>query len=387
MSIDSILILTETTFRERDYARFGFETLRKHFDVHVLDCTPWLRPVFWEQNPSLRYACARYQAIHNQAEFHQAISPFGKHTVAFDYLFSGAPHRQLRFALRRAGIQRAVVFSSQFPDVRPSGVGVLRDLMRKSRDTVQCLYARLRGHLHPQFALPEWIADIAIVSGLNNLKTVKAQCPRLIFAHAFDYDTYLATPPSPSSTVSYAVFLDQNLAHHTDVLVTGRRHSVSSSSYFPALNRFFDHFERETGMPVIIAAQPRAHYDTPEQLFQYRHVVSGKTAELVQGASLVFAHYSTAISFPVLWRKPLVFLTTRELTRSWLFPFVKAFQERLAAPLIDLDNPNQSAGSFEWCHVDTDAYARFEEMHIKIPHTPERPIWEIVADALRYPAA
>lgn len=383
MSVDSILILTETTFSERDYARFGVETLSKHFNVHILDCTPWLRPVFWKKNPSLCFVCLGYQAIHSLTEFHQAISPFGRHTVAFDYLFSGKPHRQIRFALRSIGIQRAVVFSSQLPDIRRSGVGALRDLMRKSRDTVQCLYARLRCHLHPQFPLPEWIADIAIVSGLNNLKTVKAQCPRLIFAHAFDYDTYLATAPSPSSTVSYAVFLDQNLAHHTDVLVTGRRHSVSPSSYFPALNRFFDHFERETGMLVIIAAQPRAHYGVPEQFFQHRQIVFGKTAELVRSASLVFAHYSTAISFPVLWRKPVTFLTTRELTRSWLFPFIKSFQERLAAPLIDLDNLNQSSARFIWPHLDTGAYARFEEMHIKIPNTPKRPVWEIVADELR----
>lgn len=383
MSIQTILILTETTFLERDYARFGVETLRKYFDVHILDCTPWLRPVFWEQNAYLSYACAGHQAIHSLADFQQATSLFGNQTVAIDYLFSGKPHCQLRNVLRRAGILRAVVFSSQLPDVRRSGIGAFRDLLRQIRDKVQLHYARTRCYLHPRFPLPGWVADIAIVSGLNNLKSVKAQCPNLIRAHAFDYDTYLTTSPSKSPEPAYAVFLDQNLVSHTDVLVTGRQHSVSSSRYFPALNHFFDHVEHATGMSVVIAAQPRAKYDTSGQRFRHRQVVFGKTAELVQGACMVFAHYSTAISFPVLWRKPIIFLTTEELTHSWLFPFIRAFQERLAAPLIDLDNFDPQYAFNQWRHVDTDAYENFEAMHIKIPNTPDRPIWEIVADELR----
>jgi hypothetical protein len=179
------------------------------------------------------------------------------------------------------------------------------------------------------------------------------------------------------------VFLDQNLVFHSDRVVTGSAACVSEERYFAALTRFFDEFEQHTGCPVVIAAQPRAQYADVALLFGQRAVVFGKTPELVRNASLVFAHYSTAISFPVMWRRPVVLLTSDELRSSKRQQYIDAFSYHLAAPLINIDRDLPDVAAMAaWATFSEPAYVAYEEMHIKMRGTPERQLWDIFADAV-----
>ena len=384
MPIEHVLVLTETTFRERDYVRFGLNRLSRQFQVHILDCTAWLRPAFWEKYADLRHECEGYQSIANVDDFTRAIQPFGRQTVAFDYLFSGGVHRQLRRALRSKGVLRSVIFSSLLPRVRHSGVGGVRDLLRILRDNSLCCYYDLRCALSPFLTLPPSIPDIAIISGRTAFEYPKAHAPIKVFGHSFDYDTYLQQKNVNIDVVRpYAVFLDQNLAFHTDTLVTGRKAQVTESAYFSSLKCYFDAFEKQTGLEVVVAAQPRTQYVDPEPYFGQRRVINGKSSELVRDASLVLAHYSAAVSFPVLWRKPILFLTTQELHATWIQPYINAFSRLLCALQINIDTPPfPVVPSLSSLVVSEDAYAAYQEMHIKMPGTPESPVWEVVADYL-----
>ena len=85
---------------------------------------------------------------------------------------------------------------------------------------------------------------------------------------------------------------------------------VDPERYHPALERCFRTVEDQTGLDVIVAPHPKA---TPQSNARFgRRVVDMPTASLVRGSSLVLCHYTTAVSFPVIFRKPVLFLTTRQ---------------------------------------------------------------------------
>jgi len=140
--------------------------------------------------------------------------------------------------------------------------------------------------------------------------------PHLHRAHAVaieSVDCRTADHPPPIAAelpARYAVFLDQNLPYHPDFVILGLR-TVDPERYGAQINESLSGIESRTGLPVVIAPNPK--WANARVDFGSRKIVAGATAELVRKSSLVVAHYSNSISFAVLFRKPVVFLTSHEM--------------------------------------------------------------------------
>ncbi len=102
-------------------------------------------------------------------------------------------------------------------------------------------------------------------------------------------------PPHPKP---YAVFLDEaNDMPHPDY--TNGMKPPNHVAYCSELFDIFDSIEKETQLPIIIAAHPqRRDYVAP-----WRINYQGMTPNLVAHADLVIAHSSTALSFAVMMKK------------------------------------------------------------------------------------
>ena len=78
------------------------------------------------------------------------------------------------------------------------------------------------------------------------------------------------------------------------------------------------------GLPVVIAAHPRAGYAqagySGPDYFGGRTLVSGQTLPLIFDSALVLTHYSTAVNFAVMARKPLLLLASDTLVRVLASP-------------------------------------------------------------------
>lgn len=377
--IHDILILTSYPFGKFEYDRFGVQILEEHFKVQVLDCTPWLNPQFWEKHSETARSFPGYTAIHNWAEFEQAMVHVSK-GVAIDCLGNNACSKHILKAFRDHGVLRAIVH-----------IGLIPSLHLKPWQWIKILYwhgnlvsglfnlllakTRLRGHA----AFP---ADMAVLSGEAGLKDPCAQAVHKIWAHSFDYDMYLKQRGQAGKRLKpYAVFLDEDMAYHSDFLLIGIKPPVTAEKYYPALRALFEMVERHTGLELVFAAHPRSRYDLRPHLLAGRTPVLGKTAELVRDANIVLCHNSTSISFAVLWRKPMVFLTSNQLERSWSGPRITLFSNLLQSPRVNIDCLNELKIDLQaWSRMDEWAYADYQKKYIKKPGTPELPIWEIFSD-------
>lgn len=380
--IKNIYLVVETPFRRRDYDRFGVAILSRKFKVRIIDCSAWLNPAYWEKYADVRFEFPGYVSVSSWYEFVAQFDSGANESIVIDYLLVRSVDNCILSWLRSKKIPIVVVISSLLPQFNYRGVARLRNIAGRLRDGIINAGYSLRRIVVPANP-PALLHDIAILAGSASLIKPRANAARKLWAHSFDYDLFLLCRDSPAQRSGYAVFLDQNLVSHPDLMITGMRRSTTAEEYFPILNNFFDNFEQRTGLSVIIAAQPRAQYENFSDLFGGREIVSGKTAELVRDSDMVFAHYSAAISFPVLWKKPIVLLTSNALHASWARPYIDGFKNALGVPLVNLDLCHrEEIDVVAWSRFSEKHYTRYRQLYIKIDGTPDQPIWELFINYL-----
>lgn len=155
--------------------------------------------------------------------------------------------------------------------------------------------------------------DLTFTAGTVAEQFHAADSKKRVPIHHFDVDIAIAIGMSSrSEEAPVAVFLDDFLPFHPDFAMNGGR-SVEPALYYRQLNAFFDTAERHLQLRFVIAAHPRAVYH--KNPFGERELIVGRTAELVRDSALVVAHGSTAVSFAVIYGKPICLLHSAEIAR------------------------------------------------------------------------
>jgi hypothetical protein len=181
--------------------------------------------------------------------------------------------------------------------------------------------------------------EIAFVAG-DALMAGDNHALKVVPVNYFDYDHYVKEKADGEQRLvadPYAVFLDINLPYHSDLEFCGRP-QIEPARYYRSLNRFFGLLELEYGIKVVIAAHPRADYDTTT--FEGRQTLRLVTAKLVKDAEFVLSHTSTAMSYAVLNAKPLMFIYTDAMAVAYQRSFMRemrTYADFLDAPIYNID--------------------------------------------------
>lgn len=369
VKVKKVVYLTDVPFTPRDRERLGVDFYRgEGLAAEVFGLEAIFRPVvsmLEENDPCVRHffdlddACA-------------AVRSLGADTLVINLLPRSAPVLPLAAALRRTPALVAEVRTNAAPQGRR---GLRRRLARLTPARARNAVARL---VWPFMARRP---DIIIYGG-EAMRPAPHEGRRLVSAHALDYDAFSLLPSQPAEEGRrYALFVDQNLAAHPDFALLGQEAPVSAGAYYPAMRRFFASLEEHLGLPVIIAAHPRANAAETAALFGGRTVAAGRTAHLARDASLVLVHYSTALNFAILGNAPVTFVETDEM-RAACGPTVRLMAELTGRPLLSADRPPR-----EWdtrlLEVKADSYTAYARRYIKEPGSIQAPFWRILLDAAR----
>ena len=81
---------------------------------------------------------------------------------------------------------------------------------------------------------------------------------------------------------------------------------------------FFDFIEKKFKLNIVIALHPKCEKKREiKKLFHNRKCLIDSTHKIVSECKYVFVHPSTtSISIPIIFKKPLIFLTTNELMKN-----------------------------------------------------------------------
>jgi hypothetical protein len=227
---------------------------------------------------------------------------------------------------------------------------------------------------------------MALAGGERSVGSHRLMAPETntVWAHTLDYDIYLRSEEdSLPADSSLGVFLDEYMPFHPDWVQLGMAAPVAAGDYYPRMTRLFDLLESTYRVEMVIAAHPRSCYEDHPDYFGGRKVLRGNTAELVRRSKFVIAHFSTALNFPVLFNKPVLFVTTDTLSQNaHTGPAISVMSGWLGKIPINIDQKP----TLDWqkeLTIDEAAYARYRNAYIKKDDSPEKLCWQIFADYLK----
>ena len=229
------------------------------------------------------------------------------------------------------------------------------------------------------YSISRPVPDVSFLGGLAASNVYKSKIK--INAHSMNYDVYLKIKNKETKNNSYAVFLDEDMVYHPDLPYLNIDRPVTEQEYYPPLLKFFRKFEKETGLKIKFAAHPKSLKKNRPKLPLDIDYSIGNTAELVKNSSLVLLHSSTSISYAILFKKPIIFLTSNELMKSWIGPRIDNFSKVLNSKLINMSvNTTEKLDLQSLLKIDEDRYKNYLDQYIKVPHSPYLPLWEIFTE-------
>ena len=381
-----IVILVESPFSQRDFDRFGIEILKRNFKVFICDFTEWLHPEFYRIHEKTETSNEEIFHIHSKNEFQNFLYRINYEVkIAIDQLSSHRNAFWVRKKIKEYSFRLTQIQNGLIP-TSPSETDLVSHIKSKifSFNEFKKILLRNLFKLIPKENIKH---DIVVISGKSGLQSPGVQeIEHKIYSHSFDYDLVINSKRELSEPIikDYILFLDEDMVHHSDYLHDGFKPPIEEEEYYYHLNRFFDTLEKELKLKVIWALHPRAEYDKRKHLLKNRLSFVGETLRLVQNAKLVLLHSSTSISFPVISRKPLLFMTMKKLDSSWIGPRIRyragLFDKE--ACFIDQQIPLNLVIS-DVLEINEEHYKHYEEQFIKFPGTSMKPSWEIFSDYIR----
>ena len=298
---------------------------------------------------------------------------------------------QLYRSLHHSGSRYAVITANAIPAIEEIGkelvsekVRRLHRLLLRPKELFMRIAGKIRQLVTNSLSGPSSGASLWIAGGTRSVAAgasyPRSRLTRTIWAHALDYDSYLAAGAPLAHSDGTIVFLDSYLPHHPDYAGEDLP-PLDAVRYYASLRRLFDDIEDHLELRVLIAAHPRAEY-SDETLFGGRPIIKDRTADLVRKSALVLAHWSTAISHAVLYEKPIVLLTANAFQGRQESRFIVAMADWLGSRPVNIDEP-VSVDWSEQLSVNRKAYRAYRAAFIKKEGSPELPFWQIVADAIR----
>lgn len=380
----TVLFLTEIHFSEWHYRRFGVDVLKSRgVSVLVLDFTRWLVSDYYERYRGNIHQCPELVEVDGLGALNGVAAGIdGDPIVIFDNIGFSHHADQIRDTLF---VLPNVIRASWNLGVLPQrSEGVFKGLYQQlaSRTALhQRIINRTRRFFSSRNLCPY---GLILLSGRLSAGGAFASVRHKVWAHAFDYDTYLDVERSAGNKAPellHVLYLDEDIVGHPDLEHCGFRAFTTSERFYSSLNRGFDDIERIFGLPVVIAAHPKADSSALVQNLAGRHVVSGCTAELVRDASLVLGHASCSFNFPMIWRKPIMVLTSDDLERSRLAPYIAARAETVGLTPVNIDRPIVGKREHLLC-IDETAYDRYFGDYIKAGDSADKSVWDLFVDYL-----
>ena len=127
---------------------------------------------------------------------------------------------------------------------------------------------------------------------------------------------------------------------------------------------------------------PKSIYDESKNLFNDRKLYKYRTAQLVRDSKLVIGQSSTSTSFPILFNKPLIFITTKELMSSRYYLDVRGLQYFINNHIIDADQFIKQNINGLIRRIDSSIIKKYTILMLKTNNSNEGSLAEIISNGL-----
>lgn len=383
----SVLIAVESPFGEYDLERFDLDRFSTLVDLLVIDLTPLIKPQFWERYKDRAVHHSKVRVIETWAELKELVGD-RKWDGWIDELGMSPVARRLRRRMQKSDAIRIRIRLGLLPGDFVIQTDVkARLLARRSQLGLLGLTKSILLFVPRRLVRRTPPPDLVLGSGSYTMRDVAPGVP-IIWAHSFDFEK--AKNEQRVGLVdggTGTVFLDQNLGYHPDQLHSGLKSPVDADRYYAALLASFDRIEGVLRYPITIAIHPKSSFDDPIAIFGHRPTIRMSTQALIRSSELVVCHASASLSYAVIWRKPVLFMTSDELEKCDYKVHIDEMARILQRPIFNIDRFHEVTDEELQLAinlpVDESAYSKYEEEFIRSSTSPDGHLWEIFADGMK----
>ena len=366
-------------FIKRDYKRFGIEILKKNFNVYIFDLSKLYNNFSDDISSDIHYIDNYFLISYlDEIQFDKFNLDF-----AIDFLNISPLSYKIRSILKInktsiSKVQNALIPESEFKNNIPFIEKIIKNIFKLS--SWKNIIFSFHKLINPKIFFESDEIFVGGSSGENLIASTFSK--NIIPSHSFDYDIFLELDKKKNIlSEKYIVFVDQNLAFHTDIKFLNLNQVVTAEKYYHSLELFFQKLESLYGLKLIIAAHPRSNYELYPNIFKGRNVIKGNTPELIKFCSHVIMHASTSVSFAVLWNKPISFVTTDEISDSFFFINIKMNANLFCKKIINIDNNKIDEIRHSFIDkLNDELYSKYKNEFIFHPNSPNKFFWEIYSD-------
>jgi len=385
--IKKIIYFIQSPFNKRDYDRFGIEVVQQNgFEVEVWDFGSFLHPHIHQKvktgvpDPSdwrgVKYFTSEKEAL-------GAIFKLGSETFVIPIIIFNLNSFKIYRMISKKRLKYGVIVSNN--QLSPDNGSTVNFLSKIRKLTLKRLPSILFNRTQFNY-LSIQPASFLLAGGEQSTRGHRYpvnKTTKIIWSHTLDYDIYLRTKNRQvKADNNMGVFLDEDVPFHSDYLYMGVQPPATPEEYYPLLCNFFTLLENKYNVRIVIAAHPRSRYDNLTDYFQGRPVIRGETVELIKKAGFAITHSSTSVNYPILFEKPIIFITTNRLQQSQQGPLIGLIASKLAKIPINLNNFSK----IDWIKemtFDRKAYLNFKHQYIKKDGSEELPCWQIFANHIK----
>ena len=185
---------------------------------------------------------------------------------------------------------------------------------------------------------------------------------KFVFGHSNDFCNYLIKNNKSSNNFKHskAILLDSaGPAFVSDAYLTEMRVQRTSNIWYPLLVNFFKLIEKTLNIDVEIAGHYKSLHEKNSPLFGGRLVKYGETCEMIKSSLFVITINSTAISYAIVYNKPIVLIYSNQLLREKdTMNYINSLSKYLGIKPINLDNLPSNIS--DYLNIDVEKYSRYK---------------------------
>lgn len=383
-----LIVVVEQPFNERNYIRFGLDSfISANLNPEVYDLSPIVQPEYYKLvKTGEEFKSIKVTNFYDYKTLFKTLKNINNEKLFVIALI--ANKRVLKF-FQKENIKYIIEAINTLPN-RPLKdnyrfyffhhcLNVIRRDVRSIR-SILSFFQKLFINIFSIFNSFELEPTAMVLGGLgsNTVPSIRKNKKKQIWAHAYDYDLFINTNIQDSiNNYEDVVFLDEYFPYHPDIVSNKRPDYEKAERYFPLLDNFFSFIEKIYNSNVIIAAHPRSDYHDKGDIFYGRKIIKGETVELVKNSKFVIAHASTSVNFAVLYKKPVIFITTNYLKNT--YNHIEICSSWLGKSPINIDKDFNALDIDKELKIDSDMYKNYTNNFIKRPGSSDEKVWETVA--------
>jgi len=368
--MQSIAIITKSKFLERDYSRYGIAILKKNFSVDVIDLS-----IIKSRRSYKFYKSLKLKKITQPKNLIDLFKILKKKKYDFiiDYSENSLIEIIIRFYIKISEAKIIKYLGGIKPRIFYDDLEYSKTIVETKRILSWLKYKSLK-------LLNKYLIDLVIVTGRDYYyqRSLVDSVKNILYSHTYDYNTYNKLKKKTNHPKKYFLYIDQNFINHPDFYIKKRRPFVDQK-FYTDLEIFFSKIEKKYKIPVKIAIHPKTTVEN--NIFTNRKRISKeKTSLLIKNCKHVFAHYSTAISFAVLFKKPMTFLTSNDLKKIRQGYQTKIMSKTLDSQLLNIDEKKK----FKLMNsYNQDRYLNYKQNYVIHPKSDKKDTWILLTNYLK----